>query len=579
MVIGKRKRETANRTDGKTRKKMKKATKAKLLSAVTMLLLLFCLVATYGMNNCNVMRAEALEDQQNYMLYVDAFGDASAYLTEQVREYAATGNTAHYDNYWYEVNTAKKREKNVALLQELGLTAEEQAMIDSISATSNNLIPLEEEAMTYTARGDMQKAMGVLYGETYVAGVAEIKATIEVFDQTIQTRTQARIDYLMLFVNIVSGLVLGAVVVALIFQGILVKFVLLELIVPIKKIRGKMEELAEGDLDKELDLPEDGTEMGDTVRAVKEFQRSQKEVIDDIGVLLGAMARGHFDADTICEDSYRGNYANILVSLRKINHELSKTLSGIKRTAEQVNSGSGQVASAAQNLSQGTIQQASAVEELSAIVDQIKAELGGTAAQTDEAAELVEQTQLVLGRSVDEMGKMLDAMRNIEEKSGEIEKIIKVIDDIAFQTNILALNAAVEAARAGAAGKGFAVVADEVRNLAQKSAEAAKDTTKLIDETVDAVAEGTKIAKATEGAVQDTVGNATQVGEIVLRIKETARDEVNMMNQVFNGIEQIASVVQSNSSTAEETAASSEQLTAQAEMLTGVTSRFKLREG
>ena len=113
MVIGKRKRETANRTDGKTRKKMKKATKAKLLSAVTMLLLLFCLVATYGMNNCNVMRAEALEDQQNYMLYVDAFGDASAYLTEQVREYAATGNTAHYDNYWYEVNTAKNREKNL----------------------------------------------------------------------------------------------------------------------------------------------------------------------------------------------------------------------------------------------------------------------------------------------------------------------------------------------------------------------------------------------------------------------------------------------------------------------------------
>lgn len=577
MVIGKKARKATKSTDGKTRKKMKKATKAKVLSVVTVLILLFCLVAVYGMNNCNIMRAQALEDQQNYMLYVDAFGDASAYLTDQVREYAATGNTAHYDNYWYEVNTAKNREKNIALLQELGLTLDEQAMINSISAISNNLIPLEEEAMAYTAKGNMQKAMDILYGETYVAGVAEIKSTIEKFDQTIQTRTQSRIDYLMLFINIVSGLVFAAVIVALVFQALLVSFVLRELIVPIKKIRVRMLELAQGNLDTELDLPEDNTEMGDTVSAIKEFQIAQKEVIDDIGVLLGAMARGHFDADTICESSYRGNYANILVSLRQINTKLSKTLSEIKRTAEQVDAGSGQVASAAQNLSQGTMQQASAVEELSAIVNQIKAELGGTAHQTDEAAELVDQTQAVLGKCVDEMRKMLDAMRNIEQKSGEIEKIIKVIDDIAFQTNILALNAAVEAARAGAAGKGFAVVADEVRMLAQKSAEAAKDTTTLIDETVEAVAEGTKIAKTTEVAVQDTVGNATQVGEIVLRIKETAGSEVTMMNQVSDGIEQIAAVVQTNSSTAEETAASSEQLTAQAEMLTRVTSRFKLR--
>lgn len=571
------KREKKVKVNAKDKKRMRKSLKATLLSGVTTFLVLLCAVTVYGMNNCNSMRADTLEQQAQYTAYVDAFGDASSYLTEQVRSYASTGDSAYYDNYWYEVNTAKNRENSIAKMKELGLTAEELAMVDSISAISDGLIPLEEEAMAYVAQGKNTQAVEILYGEAYLNGVTQIKATIEAFNESIQNRVQERLDYLELFINVAGMLTMSAIIAALILQMVQVLFVRRELVDPLKKIRNKMMEFAAGHLSGELDLPNDTTEIGDTARAIMEFQTAQKEVIDDIGVLLGAMSKGHFDADTICEDSYRGEYTKILESLRKINDGLNTTLKDIQIAAEQVDLGGEQVASAAQVLSQGTTEQASSVQELSSIVETVKNDLGSTARQTDEAAELVAKTQNILSISMEEMRKMLAAMGNIEQKSAEIEKIIKVIDDIAFQTNILALNAAVEAARAGAAGKGFAVVADEVRNLAQKSAEAAKNTNILIEETVSAVAAGTKIASETEDAVQDMAASAGQVGEIVVQIKETTRGEYEVMNQIAASIEQISDVVQSNSSTAEESAAASEELSGQAEVLKDLISEFKLR--
>ena len=176
------------------------------------------------------------------------------------------------------------------------------------------------------------------------------------------------------------------------------------------------------------------------------------------------------------------------------------------------------------------------------------------------------------------MNEMSDAMQDITNKSNEIEKIIKTIDDIAFQTNILALNAAVEAARAGAAGKGFAVVADEVRNLAQKSAEAAQNTTTLIEGTIQSVANGGRITEETAAALHIVADNVGKVTGLIGQITEASNEQAERISQITNGIEQITAVIQTNSATAEESAAASEELSGQATMMNDLIATFQLKE-
>ena len=344
---------------------------------------------------------------------------------------------------------------------------------------------------------------------------------------------------------------------------------------PLKEVEEAMERIAQGKMQQEFTYESDD-EVGLLIENVKKSCEILEESIGDLTRLLTEMADGNFDIRAK-DGVYKGDLQPILLAIRQMNRNLSSTLSQINIASDEVANGADQVSSGAQALSQGATEQASAVEELAATINDISMQVQKTADNAREASAKVTEAQNELLFSNEHMSEMIEAMQEIEQKSGDIGKIIKTIEDIAFQTNILALNAAVEAARAGEAGKGFAVVADEVRNLASKSAEAASNTTNLIAGTIQAVTNGTHIAGQTAEALRVTVESTKQVVDYVDKISNAAIEQADAINQVTQGVDQISSVVQTNSATAEESAAASQELAGQSQLLKTLVGKFHLR--
>lgn len=265
-------------------------------------------------------------------------------------------------------------------------------------------------------------------------------------------------------------------------------------------------------------------------------------------------------------------------SLIRLTENLNNLIGSIMTASEQVSSGSNMVSYSSIGLSQGATEQASAVEELTASLDEIAAQTNTNAMNASKANEFAREARQNALAGNGQMKEMLNAMEEISASSGSINNIIKVINDIAFQTNILALNAAVEAARAGQHGKGFAVVAEEVRTLAMRSANAAKETTGLIENSINKVAAGTKIANETASALWKIVEQVDKAADLVQSISVASSEQAIGVKQISLGISQVSQVVQTNAATAEESAAASEELSAQAEQLKGTISIFKVKE-
>ena len=369
-------------------------------------------------------------------------------------------------------------------------------------------------------------------------------------------------------------LIIGLSILLLIITIIVIATISKRIAKPIIDTSERLKALAEGNLT-------DPVKIVNTKDELYVLSTSLDETVKSLNMYVSKITQGLTDiADGNLTDRvhgvFQGDFHVIKRTFNTILSSLIDTFSSINVASEQVNSGANQVSNGAQALSQGATQQASAIEELSSTIFEVSEQIKGNAKSAKKSEKIAENNaqQIVLCNK--EMGSMVNAMTEINLSSNEISKIIKVIDDIAFQTNILALNAAVEAARAGSAGKGFAVVADEVRSLAAKSAEAAKQTTVLIEGSVKSVSNGTKIAKQTADALNEIVESTNQVTKLVKQISQASEEQADAIVQINTGLDQISGVVQTNTATAEESAAASEELSSQSLILKDMIAKFRL---
>ncbi len=336
----------------------------------------------------------------------------------------------------------------------------------------------------------------------------------------------------------------------------------------IELLRDVSRELAKGNTDVEIHKHRND-EFGELL---DDFQ----SIVDNIryqGEIAGQIATGDLTAEvkTNGEKDVMGNALDNLI------RENNKMLSDIRESTMQVTVGADQVSDASQALAQGATEQASATQQINASMNEIAEKTKVNVNQINSTNELVESMGKEAVLINEHMSDMMNAMADINESSENISKIIKVIDDIAFQTNILALNAAVEAARAGVHGKGFAVVADEVRNLAGKSASAASETAGMIEDSIHKVQLGSKLAEETNRALSDIMEKIEQVVTLIQNIATASNDQATAVTQIDQAISQVSQVTQTNSATSEQCAAASDELSNQAATLRGLVGNFKLK--
>ncbi|RIX53685.1 methyl-accepting chemotaxis protein [Paenibacillus nanensis] len=366
------------------------------------------------------------------------------------------------------------------------------------------------------------------------------------------------------------AIMITVIVITTLVVILLAVFITRSITQPIRKLSDAAKKLAEGDVNVNVQTTS-RDEIGELMNAFGQMIESIRE--QSLAVEKVA------DGDLTVHVRVRSDRDLLGKKLQEMIERNNEILTNISHASDQVASGSKQVSDSSISLSQGATEQASAVEELTASLEEVSSQTKLNAANANEANQLAESSKQNALQGNEQMKDMLNAMQDINEASSSISKIIKVIDEIAFQTNILALNAAVEAARAGQHGKGFAVVAEEVRNLAARSANAAKETTTMIEGSILKVQDGTRIADKTAEALRSIVLDIEKVADLVGNIAVASTEQAAAITQINQGIAQVSQVVQTNSATSEESAAASEELSGQASMLRQQVSRFKLKRG
>lgn len=308
-------------------KQIKHITRTRILSA---LMIVMVILSAAVLSYISAIQKQMADKHLNYILYLDEFTDTSNYLTQQVRFFLVTEDMKYCDNFWHEVNVEKNCEINISELKALGLTEDEEEMIDTVVAISNSQILLENQAMTYIINGEKEKAKDIIFGAEYEAEITEMERITKEFNESIRNRVTKRIDQLTAVISGMTILAYGVTGGAMAVQIYINWFVQKDLLRPIKNFCKRIKEFADGNLSVVMDVPTGNTEIGEVGRALLEFQKYQKNLIEDIDYLLTNMAEQNFTAKSRCRESYKGDYANILSTMENVSHTLENTLQEVQ---------------------------------------------------------------------------------------------------------------------------------------------------------------------------------------------------------------------------------------------------------
>ncbi len=546
-------------------RKIVKQTNFSLVLGIVLLVLLFFASISYA-----VVSNEQLEST----MYLNQYRLGSKALTTAVQSYAVTGNKMYYDDYMNELNRDKNRDIALAGLEANDIRDHEWEGLNEIASLSNNLVPLEEEAMAAVAAGDTISATEFVFGAEYSDTIQKINFRTDEVIEEIQNRLDTSKKMFMV-IQIICAVAFLAGFIRLAQQCIrTIHFSQSELLAPIIKVSDQMELLAGGNLHAELDLKEDDSEVGNMVAAIRFMKDNMAMIIDEISYILEQMGHGNYIVEV--KQNYVGEYVKIKDSFNRIMEDMRRTVSTIQEVAKEIDSGSAQLAYAADDLATACTGQATEVSDLMNLLTQLGDSIEYNEKEAEEAVKIANLASSTLVVGAQKMQELGNAMQEINQCSEQIISVISAISDIGDEIDLLSLNASIESARAGEAGRGFAVVAEQVKKLAEASQNAVGQTSELIERTVQSVEVGTRIAHEAAANMEDVQMGAEETTGRINSIVDKLKIEVESIAHINESIGVVAGIVDNNSATSEETAAVSEQQKAQVESMVDLMNRFKV---